>query len=553
MLQVSIFFLLLSMVSITYSMPFSGYEASLYSNQDLPFWAISFLSFVLIIWYTVRFGLDRIILAAIMGKMIVGLYPLMKGYRIVTGDVQTHLGVISDLLNSGYLAPNSYYPLSYVIMTQVSSLTGISVHVLLSVLTSLVFIVPAVFSYLIVKKIFSDESYANLAFVLFLLIPNLYYINFYPNGWSLLPFPIVLYLLLMRSNLRFPITVLLLIFTIITSLFHPMSGFMLAFFYLLYKAMNRNREDQRPVHWSLVILAGVVFVSWTTSFDYFNANIIEFINNLISNTVSSKTGQKLDAAQSFLSLGIQDYILIGVGLFGFSLILIGAAAFLLLKLRSKFDEGLNSGPLVFIAVYAIILGVLFSLNQSGLISSLSSLGGSRFLVYFMIFAPILIIGFVSALTKHRLLVTAMVAGILMVSLIGLFPSPLAYQTNDYTTSSIIDGYGWTFDYMRPGASIYTPIESPARYADMIYGIEGNTFIRSNALFVGDHFRYDEVDEFGTVARHNSFIVVSDIDYRAYTEVWKNYRFYSDDFYLLNVDHSLNRAYNNGHIVSYQIN
>ena len=124
--------------------------------------------------------------------------PIFRNYSFYQRhDALTHVGMIKDILNSGHVGVNNFYPLLHIESAMILQITNIGIFPLKELISYLFFIFYILSIYLLALKITNSKN-ISLVSLLFASIPILSdsLIGFAPSGtfFFLVPFYIFVFI-----------------------------------------------------------------------------------------------------------------------------------------------------------------------------------------------------------------------------------------------------------------------------------------------------------------------------------------------------------------------
>ena len=191
--------------------PSRGYELSIYDATPSIIWygiILSFLCGICIIVFEVYTKHYNISNSWIHGLFIILIsrvtllwLPYNRGYIAWSGDHLTHIGFVNDVLTSGFIGIDNYYPTAHILLSEIALISSLSAEFLTRYSTTFVSVFFVMSIYLIGKYLLVDKSVTLLALAATGgVILSTYDIYFMPNGWSVLFFPFALFLTIKASQ-----------------------------------------------------------------------------------------------------------------------------------------------------------------------------------------------------------------------------------------------------------------------------------------------------------------------------------------------------------------
>lgn len=201
------FILIAVAVLVAWNSPATGYEASIYTATPLLAWiflgisTICGIAIVIHQIYTKQHETSKLwvigILLILFSYIAILSLHIIRGYAFwcATGDPATHLGGVKNIIASGYITGNNFYPIATIHSTQLSQICNLSPIVFAKWLPVLFALIYVGFMYLLAKSVLPSKTAVILATVASLAPLYGWYLNFTPNGLANLAFPMALFLL----------------------------------------------------------------------------------------------------------------------------------------------------------------------------------------------------------------------------------------------------------------------------------------------------------------------------------------------------------------------
>jgi hypothetical protein len=591
----TICFILLTIgIIVAWNSPTKGYESSIYTATPPIFWVAIVISLVVgIIFFIIQiasknelqeFGFPWIpfLLVFISFAALLSL-TILRGYTLYAGgDPITHIGRIQDLLLSGHVDNDNYYPVTHLLMAQLSEVSNIS-PILMAKFVPLIFsLLGVLYSYCLARIVLPERGQVIMSTILSMTFLTRWFVELTPNCLINLYFPLVLFVIIktmQTRNIGWNIIVMIIIFLIPP--FHIIVSFALILmlvgfqftirfapkFYKDNSRLNIFKPKMGPaLIWCLVVWG----ITWITSFSLFGYEI-SLVYNLISGEGMSKIGA---LASQIEYSSAYNYSVIGmfIKIYGGILILIifTVIAFIMLwKIRSFNSNGrllfLLTGPFLLLGLGIIIL---YFGNFD--------FGPERLMVYIVIICNLF-----AAYALFRILKTKIVSVfnmrlsayllviIVVLSLFGLgslklYDSRYNLATNSQVTKTEISGMNWFL--LKNNTEKYTTyLWNPqlSRYADLLLSTDERnqrqdinySVYNHDTLKLPWHFGYELSAELGQNYYHDLYLILNQVDRSVYTDLFPEMagiRFENSDFAKLEQDKSVDKLYTNGGIDSYYI-
>ncbi len=473
---ISIFCLIIFIIGIigAWNSPASGYESSIYISTPLVFW-ISVILCVLVgiiiiisqiysehhkITYNnfIYIGLILIFLAfaAISSLLILRGYVLWAG-----GDPLTHLGIIRQIINTGHVDRQIFYPIAHIYMAEWSEICNIPIIILSKYIPFIFGLLSVAFSYCLAKVILYNKNQIILGTILSMTFLSGWFFEFTPNHLANLTFPLAFYLLLkcfVSDKLQWKVLFIINVF--LFPIFHPIVGIIMLLILLavlitkiILKGMKNKFPNIKQITTKFGIAAAfLVFVwtvTWISSFYIWNYTIHNIYTLIMENgpkQINTLIGQINYAASynySVTEMFFKTYggLLILYVLTIFAIIILWRQRHLLNNLKIL---NLLIGPLLIITLFII---VLYTANLP--------FGPGRIFAYIVIisniFSAFILYEIINPdnviFAKIKINFRLITAIIILISLfilgsLKIYPSRYVLQASDQITQTEINGMNW---------------------------------------------------------------------------------------------------------------
>ncbi|HAW59502.1 MAG TPA: hypothetical protein DCX03_10930 [Bacteroidales bacterium] len=577
---------------IVWITPATGYEASIYNSTPPILWICLIPSMVVGISLVVvsASGYDLgstgfwkvgFLLAFLCYVISVSLF-IIRGYYMwcMSGDPASHIGWVKEILNAGHISDTLFYPIMHIYLSEVILITNLDLTFLHKV-TPLVFdILNVIFMCCLVRAITPNRIVLVLAAVIS-CIPIYecgWYVNLSPNILLNLFFPLVLFLIFQFLNQNKPSWGILLGFMVILlPVFHPIPTIFLALvlltlwipaklsylWFALQKKkirLNFTKPDFKLVLPSLGLL--IWFIFWLSSFFMWSRTIKSMYQTICSegaqsqatnlmSSISYAQGYGYNVVEQVLKqMGIP-MVLFALSVLSFPLLwrtfsknqelkyifsLYGPFGVVCAAIPALFLFNLPFGPQRFVT-HASMLGIVFA---------------AYFLSYLLIEVKKSNSRFKSLCVT--LFVILLLAGMFLLGLLNLYPSPYNLTLNYQTTHSEVLGMEHYYENRDVDIPISGITVAPGRFADafltpdekMIQNLP--MYLKDQNLVVPWHFGYDSFVSISSVYDEETDLLITMRDKIIYTDYFPDmaqYRFNSQDFERLNEDPEVSLLYSNG--------
>jgi hypothetical protein len=557
--------------------PTAGYELSIYAGTPPGVWvgvavagALALVAVLAAPTLGVRLG--GLALGA-STVTLVSLLPLLRNYRFQgPSDSLTHLGWTGDLL-AGTLDPTGLlYPGVHAVAVQLHAV-GLSVERAL-MLTVVVFTVAFLVGVPLAVRAVTDDGWAvALAAVSswFLLPLNHVGVHMlvFPTTQALffLPFWVLAFALFLRRRDAgaawlpggvSPTALLLGLFGIAVVLIHPQQAVNLVLVLLagsvLQVASGRYRpehriNDNRSLHAQTLFLVAA-FLAWTAPRERFRGTVETMLANLAAPGAESVDAVAQRGA-SLTSMGVGlETLFVRLFLVATVYTVLSAGLFVaLVRGRAGLDPGSRT------TVAYLVAALVPSTALFGVYFVSTPTLGFRQLGFLMVFGTLLGAMALAALSgglrarlpspATRSVLGVVLAALLVVSLLTVFPSPVVYKTSGQVTDQQWEGNALAIRHQGEGMGYARLTLSPHvyRYGDAILGVDGNADVDYDATTVpADSFNDGTVSAAYDDTR---YFKVTEADYRREVMLYDEFRHSRTGFERLSTDPGLNRVASNG--------
>lgn len=578
--------------------PVTGYELSIYDAYPSYFFVAVIVSFS-----CSCFGLLNAIQAGSKGKMdiscianifvicmlggILLLLPLFRGYAFYDRhDPLTHLGSIKDILQSGHLGTDNFYPTLHIFSSTIIQITNLyNFFLIREVIPPTLYVYFILCICILVKEISKNNRRSLFAF-LFASIPILggALITFTPSDTLFFTVPLIVYLLYLDVRLHSAETKVLLILTVISIPYaHPEIVVFSILSFLLFVVIlwffNHGGTTKESMSLNLPLILFISFFIWFSSFSQFflySKRLYLWFFERIGEIPIDRYSALLSRAQ----LPLSDLIELIFKREG-ALIIYFALAFSItlvvlrdLLLKRKVD------------VNQVFFGTLFLLTMLSAAFSLFNytiIDFGRILKY-AIFSSMVLIGIflaqcnithvfvlkTSKFTNFRskfkrrmiqIFIFLILIIAMMISTFNLHPSPLIESYNPQVTAMEIKGSNWLVEFGDRGVE---PVDMFLTFGRFVHAYEGYSFSMeedksyASALYSinrmpPDHFNYTFHNSLGESYSQDKYLLTNKLMKLYYFELWpKHARFTQDDFIKLSSDPTVDAIYSNGEFQIYHV-
>jgi hypothetical protein len=586
----------ISALLITRNSPSTAYESSIYNSTPLIFWIANICNFIIGIGIIVSqicfredknardlwvIGLAMIILAftSIFLLWIIRGYSLLgEGY-----DLLSHLGTISNLINSGHFESSNFYPITSIFLAQLSEISGIPPIVYVNIVPFIFSLFSILFVYCLARTVLPARKQDLLAVLVWMAFLSGYWLQLTPNILGNLYFPLVLLVLIKcfyTQQIQWKVLLIIMIFLL--PLFHPIVGFVLTGFtlitWLFQRFIRRNTWHSR-ISWnnSVFVMVSMVIslvwcIYWTSGFQIWQDNVakaLTIFNNGTPANLNNLVGE-LTYASNYYSV-----ITMFFKMYTGQIIIIGLTCVCLIVLWKKgiFKQKLSPLFLIFSPGPLIAIAIVF------LYFSAAGFGPLRLLIFLILLCTLFVGYFLyelirrSKLTDYRIKtkikfsninmfsICCLLLALFIIGFLQLYPSRYTLQPNGQITHSEFTGMQWfTYNKVTETDTASFTINS-RRWASVFltqkeYLAEGYRYYGSpDNVKIPWHFGYDTNPNLGHYYDQDVYMILCSRDRMVYQDTWPELsaiRLQTADFNRVEEDPTICKLYSNESLDVYRV-
>ena len=566
---IAFIFITIALILIRNS-PATGYELSIYSSISPLVWIfliVSSIGGVSIIVHQVftksksKFWLIGFSILVLSNFIILSLHALRGYLHYCSWDHIAHLRMIKSLIETGHLGSFNFYPIIHIFCSQIAEICDIEPNIVAqyvpAFLSVLFLMLPM---YLLAKSSVLEEGQVLLACAASgILFFNSLHVQVYPHVFSVLLFPLILYLYFKslekntwQFNLLFIILLILLPYT------HP-SGSLAFIFLLIAMELARVAHDKRhepegtlsKIAVNPILISSITFFMWLSSFRMFGAKLSSLHSSIFE---PYKNPHFLTLMETTARLEWIEVIEYNLKMYGDNLIYIALAliaGIIIIKRIFKKEKGTKYLFLLFIFFlicipieYILFIGV-----------GSETAGRVLNLLYMMTVAPVLV-GFVLYelfKNKKRAFAITVVVIILAltygISIFSVYHSPWTFSPSWHITNMDVKGSEWFLGHRN---STY---EFDAMGIDL-------SLMKGEIGLIPEHFNYSQHTMLGESLSQDSYAVINKrcklanadpMVQKARLNMLSGWGFNESDFYKFeNHDQSVSKLYSNGEFWVYLV-
>jgi len=519
-------------------------------------------------------------------NIIIILLPVFRGYIIYgRGDVLTHLGMIKDILITGYSGSENFYPFSHILTSQIVIITGIPINTSIMLIPIIFYIIYFIFI-IYLADIIAPSFEAKVLILAFSL--TLYFSYFFsmflPTQLCFYYCVMILFLFfraLKKNENCYPYKILLVITIISAPFVHPLGTVFLFFFFLTYiliLGINKKIQDKMMESdaisnvfstktGDLLLLTAITLISlytWLSCFPFFRAGIKK-IYNIIFMDVGVTPIERYNEQIQKTGFDLFQIIEIVIKNYGNAAIIVTMSIisiFLFIQIiRSKKPKDLSM-YLLFSSLF-----VLFSIMFIGFsfVDFYVSNPYREFiwgLLWGCILCGLIFSDFISTIWKKiesqdirkKIIPILLLMIILTTGIIGIYNihlSPIILRANQQVSVSEMTGMIWFLNYQTQQSSITFIDEFIWRSPSVIWRQEAPDRQDLGNFFISPpHFGYSTSNRVNLTT--NSYLVIDPYNTQMYNILFPTKgSFFAEDFRRLNRDYSLSTIYSEGDFTIYR--
>ena len=574
----------------------SGYEASIYTAIPLLSWIfliIGIVSGISIVVHQIyinkheRSNLWKIgLLLILLSFTVIISLPILRGYAMWgRGDAPSQLGIILNIISSGHIEKQNFYPAMSIHLAQFSFICDIAPVVIYNYMPIFFALLYILFMYLLARSVLPLKGQVILATIAATISVTFLHshhctLQLCPNHLANLFLPLAFFLLIKSltintTGLKMQFSLLLIIMTFLLPVFHPVPAnalllmlltIVLAAKILGVKSKNLSKIDEScpKLKVTLLLILFVWGLTWISSF-YVWEGMIRNLHTLATEGAPTHLASLLENiqyAQAYEYNPLEQFLKVyGCQLIYIILTLVSIPIVLKRMPADKSITSLGSlyGP---IGIFILVTAALY----------LSNLVASPLRIFaYAIMLSAIFVGFTlyhiiqkaqhssnhsRYLLKQKLYVSLVLLILILVSISGglrFYPSSYILVANSQITQTEIEGMDWCFDNKDNNIGTTSLFISVQRFVDFLVPLAERaplryTPINSSEVMLPLHFGYAENTTLGESYTGDNYMVLSEIDRTIYKEVFPRMaelRFCSSDFEKLEHDPSVDKLYNNG--------
>lgn len=572
-------FLAAASITLARTPPASAYELSVYDAYPLYFWVLisaSIFCGILALIYAAFAPVNKkhwwslAAIAAIFANVLILALPAARGYVLNNrADEVTHFGAIKDIVTTGHYSGSDVYPLSHVLGSQLSVVSGLdpaSVMMLLIVLFYLLYVSGL---YLLAKETGAKTKQALVVLALgSVLLFSYFNVFFIPSQLFLFLIPIFILFLFKQTASRkgHAETIVILLFAFTLPFLHPMGALFAVIILVLFdvslhvhRVLNKGGQTP-PLRYSPVILPAIVlfivFFMWFSNFARFQSSINTAYERFVGGQGDVPIGG-LTTALGKADLGFFGSLDVIFRTYGPQLIFIGlsvAALFIIARKLLSHRIPLRLEEVFFPLVFVLFV-ILYAVQQfTGIISGI---GSSTRILCWALFGGTMLSGIVLyerisriQRSRRKSFVSLLLVFVIVVSgLVGIFNtynSPFDKQAGNELMRADVSSEVWFLGRENASAKVLFYDEFPVRAAAFVYGYDASLQKEGHYWPIPTNFDYNEIARYSETVDQYYYMIFNKRIWDYKTELWPNTgTFTLNDMRRVDSDPTVLKIYTNG--------
>lgn len=555
--------------------PATGYEISIYNAYPSYFWWFIILATscgICTMYYgecykkTFYLGFSIVVL----NYLIVLMLPVFRGYPLYgKDDVVTHLGYVQDIIFSGHLGSNNFYPSSHILVATISEISSLDHKYVINSIPSLFYVFYSVSIFLLARvtvKTFGQRSWITL----FGIVPltQLYNSQFFPSALSILIIPIILFIFIKRSIIKHPsqYSFLAIIFLLIMPFFHPLTTiFLISIFLILgiseqiYTHIKESKINMSKRILTTVLILFITFFTWISYFVVFCSAIKNIYSWLIGESSTKYIGyyQTVIEKADLTTYQIFELFFKTYGQYIFYLVLSLMAIVIVFKKLFFNRRSLDIWE-IFYTLLCIFFGFffVFRLFLGPQIFAYPTRDAMMMLQMFAILSGLVLYEWTTSAKKKKQYIFLTIILIMLIcssiiSIFSVYPSPITKTINYQVTYADFAGGEWILKNRENTIDLTYLLNDFGHFFPYAFlGVDVATEIKMSSS--PPHLGYDSANSINIVFPKNTYLFVTEFT-KGIQEVWpEKARYNKSDFEKLKSDSAANLIYTNKGFTVYYV-
>ncbi len=599
-------FIILALMIISRTSPASGYEISIYDVYPWYFWFFMIISIFLgqvIVLKDIFFPASdenyRLcflgFMAIVIPIIILLFIPYIRGYPTYgRGDHLTHIGMVKDILQIGFIDKNDIYPNLHILTAILTQVCGCKLIGVVNTLSRFFFFLSPISIYIFFRIIFKKKNELKIALVFassFLFFGNLSnYLAQCPQSFLITPFILYLYFKKGISEKNVGFSILFIIFIVGYILYHPLNSLLLTLtlicllvavnVYLKLKGNHLTDDSKRAIKeksFGAILFMIFIFVAWYFSFSYIIGSFQKVFSSIFVDTGTGSFFERQVIIVSTYEPRILDIVELAVYKYGLYIIISLLAIVSLIYVFIKWYKNKEKFKLRFSFLSSGLVFLIFGILSAGALFMDVIVGWKRFIRWAVFFSFILISPvFCTILTNGKYLLgikykngiirllsrsfktvilCIILVMLLFLSIFTFYSSPNVIEANSQVTSMEWEGMKWFFYHVDEQNLIDEVGITHFRFYDAINGCKENKMnIKRRDTAPPDHFSYDNETSLGEYYNESRYVIINHLGRIFYPETYPDYpekwRYNLEDFDKLLIDNTVISFYTNSNFEAF---
>jgi len=584
------FLLLAGGIVAAYMDPASTYEISIYRETPAAFWVG--VGVAVVVSATVTFSEDDPMTRAtslalgILAVLSTVLLPIIRNYHYFGHhDTLHHLGSAKDMW-AGLINPfEFFYPGMHLLSLVFHALLTVPIRRALLLVVPVFVLLYVLVVPILAKRIFpgSGVFYVAAFSAVFLLPVNWLSIHVQPHSASMavffFAFPLWLFVMFYRTG-KGKYAGILLVSLCMFVILHPQ--IMLAFClfataaYVTLYAVSTPGFSTEIVNWGsntyTLIVSYLIFIVWTWNEAKLAGEIEQFL--VVESSVAVNDVQQAQSSLSLIGVSIYEIFVKLFGVAGLYALFTGLLVLYVLfrAVKHLFTDSRRLDPInLQVLALASGLGALTALFVGYMV--VSSNRGSQYRALGLIMLILTVLGSLAVrkgydrfravdlggLDTRRIARTALSVFLVLAlvhSLLIVYPSPWIYRETMHVTETQMDGVEIVFEHGDEEMAFLSLKMSVFKYRKAVYGSETSTEgigIPPQASYATENetargatgIPYHFNDRNMTGAFEGRYLILTDVDTRTHTQMYRGVRYSEGDFRYLDTAEGIGKVVSNG--------
>lgn len=555
----------------------TSYEVSIYSAFPRILW-VNFIFIDVLVLFWILFdpkNSHRAIMIGILflNQLTILLLPLFRGYLIYGRfDVLEHLGRVKDILLTGNIGSDNFYPIMHILIAEIRTVANISLNSQTSWLPAFFWAMLLMWYFMFISNFTRDTNLGKFSTLLWVFFPLGYWHTSMVGNMFSYYFMFLILGVWFSSVTRQKKCLLIAVLYSALVFFHPLTSMYLLMVFVTFDLLDyvfKAKKEEEYFTKGLGIVMVVIWTIWYLSFEKTKYPLRAFWFSLVG---------LVERKNSFFSMyvsNVERYHLPILRVVKFSLyrywgiILVGGLALIVIvkflgSIRTKRKNELVRQNIVIFALFIVLFSIWSVLNVF-----LKFVNFERSLRYVVAFSIPLASTMVFRLKKleiNRKRTLSIMILFLLFSYFGTFTvhsSPLTGKPNNQVSASEYYGMGWWFKERDDSLRGYDDGQiTQYRFYETWYGRD-SAFKAKNLLhyrrgrsLIPEHFGYDKNEFAGNAFESPVYFILGKAVFEFYNAtIWDrvNYwRWKPNEVLRLRCDITVNAIYSSPDINIYLI-